>query len=74
MMLTTECCSTCKHMYRLEKLDYSAGGCQHTNMTGYICMCFGDEGVASWMVGNNPDIGMCECYEPRRKMILWWQQ
>lgn len=62
----SECCANCRRAYRLEKLDYSKGGCEHTDMEGYICMAFADEGLASWMVGNNPDTGMCECYAPKK--------
>lgn len=64
----TECCANCRRAYRLQKLDYSKGGCKHTDMEGYICMAFADEGLACWMVGENPDTGMCECYAPKKDM------
>ena len=60
-----ETCKTCRNHYRLEKLDYSAGGCQHSDMDGYICMAFADEGIACWMVGTDLDSGMCEAYVPK---------
>lgn len=56
----TSDCSTCKYRYRLEKLDYTGKGCQHSNPDGFICMAMADEGVANWMVGNST---ICECYE-----------
>jgi len=56
-------CGTCRFMLRLEKLDYSGKGCQHTDMDGFVCMAFADEGVANWMVGLSD--GRCECYEKR---------
>lgn len=59
-----ENCATCRRCYRLEKLDYS-NGCEHTTMDGYVCMAFADEGLAFWMVGEDIDSGMCECYEPK---------
>lgn len=62
----SECCATCKHRYNLEKLDYSNGGCVHTDMTGYICMAFADEHIACWMVGQNEETGICEAYEKRK--------
>ena len=60
-----ENCATCRRCYRLEKLDYSKDGCEHTTMDGYVCMAFADEGLACWMVGEDMDSGMCECYEPK---------
>lgn len=56
-------CLDCKNCYRLEKLDYSHGGCKHTDMEGFICMVFADEGVANWMVGLDEEKGHCEMYE-----------
>ena len=58
-----ECCNTCRHSYKLEKCDYSHGGCEHTNMEGYICMAFANERIACWMVGLDGENDMCECYE-----------
>ena len=67
--LNNECCATCKHKYRLEKLDYSQGGCIHTPLDGYICMAFERERLAEWMVGDDPENEMCEMYEPYRPVI-----
>lgn len=58
-----ECCNTCKRKMRLEKLDYSQGGCKHTDMEGFACLALASEGVISWMVGLRGD-GMCEEYVP----------
>lgn len=60
-----EHCGNCARCYRLEKLDYTQGGCIKTGMDGFICMAFADEGIACWMVGTDLDSGMCECYEPK---------
>ena len=60
-----ECCETCRLKLRLEKLDYSKGGCHHEWQDGYICLAFHDEGIACWMVGQPPETGMCECYTPK---------
>ena len=57
-----ECCNTCKNKYMLEKLDYSQGGCKHSHPEGFICMAFAYEGVANWMIGDDPDEGHCEVY------------
>ena len=62
-----EHCGNCVRCYRLEKCDYSQGGCIHTNMDGYICMAFADEGIACWMVGEDLNSGMCEAYMPKRE-------
>jgi len=56
-------CANCKRRYKLERLDYSNGGCIHTDMDGYICMAFADEGIACWIVGESEETGICECYE-----------
>ena len=61
------CCANCRHKYTLEKWDYSHGGCDHSVMNGYACMSFAKEGIAVWMVGEDPDYGMCECYEPKEE-------
>ena len=60
-----ECCETCGLKLRIEKLDYSKGGCIHTWPEGYICLAFRDEGIACWMVGAPAESGMCECYTPK---------
>ena len=58
-----ENCSTCKRRLRLVKLDYTHGGCEHTDLEGHICLIFEDEGIAYWMVGC--DNGLCEMYAPK---------
>lgn len=58
-----ECCQNCRHRYTLEKLDYSKGGCEHSQPEGFICMAFADEKVASWMVGLVGKNEKCECWE-----------
>lgn len=57
-----ECCSTCASCKKLVKFDYSGRGCKHTDMEGYACLAFETEGTVIWMVGNDKDHGMCECY------------
>ena len=57
-----ECCATCKNRLKLRKWDYTHGGCEHSDAGGFACMACEDEGMAIWMVGVNPDTGMCECY------------
>ena len=59
------CCSTCRMYYRLTKFDYSRGGCKHSDAEGFACLAYGYEGVAIWMIGNNPDTEVCEVYSPR---------
>lgn len=58
-------CATCKNRFDLRRFDYSHGGCEHTNMDGFICMAFADERTAIWMVGINEDSDGCECYTER---------
>lgn len=62
MMEENECCATCKLRLRIEKLDYSNRGCEHTWPEGYICLALANEGIAAWMVGHPAERGMCECY------------
>ena len=57
-----ESCSNCALCYEIEKLDYSHGGCEHSDPPGYICMAFGDEGKASWLVGQDIQSGLCEAW------------
>ena len=57
-----ECCANCNRRYKLTKFDYSHGGCEHTNMEGYICMAFADEKQAVWMVGSRENFDVCECF------------
>ena len=64
-----ECCCTCRHMYIGHKTDFTklkTGEPIDSVMKGYICMAFAYENVATWMVGNNPSMGLCEAYTPRR--------
>ena len=60
-----ECCTTCRNMLKLQKLDYTNGGCKHTDMDGFACIALSREGNVDWMVGVDPDTGMCECYESK---------
>lgn len=60
-----ECCANCRSQFRLVKSDYSNGGCEHTDMDGYICMAFADERQAVWMVGLNAETALCEVFEPK---------
>lgn len=62
-----ECCATCKRNLKIEKLDYSEGGCKHSHPEGFICLAFAYEGVASWMVGSDPENEMCEVYAPKNE-------
>lgn len=57
-----ECCANCRRRYKLTKFDYSCGGCEHTDMDGYICMAFVEEKQAVWMVGSNEQFDLCECF------------
>ena len=63
-----ECCSTCTKKLRLEKSDYSQGGCKHSWPSGFICLAFANEGIATWMIGLDPDSeDICEMYMPKEK-------
>ena len=62
----TECCNNCRLKMRLEKSDYSQGGCIHTDYDGYACLAFANEGVVCHMVGNNPDTGICEMFTAKK--------
>lgn len=64
-MTMDESCENCKRRYRLRKSDYSHGGCEHTDMEGFVCMCFASEGIAEWMVGNVAEYEICEAYQPK---------
>ena len=57
-------CNDCRNKYELVKLDYSKGGCIHTDMEGFCCMAFADEGQANWMVGLTGE-GQCECWSKK---------
>lgn len=65
----TDCCQNCKLHFPLVKFDYSKGGCEHSDMEGFVCMAFaapemGEPPVAIWMTGNDPEREMCECFVP----------
>ena len=60
-----ECCATCSRCLKLEKFDYSHGGCKHTDMEGYACTVFMREGTIAWMIGIDQNTGMCEAYSPK---------
>ncbi len=62
-----ECCETCDLRLRVEKLDCSQGGLKRSSQEGYICLAFQREGIASWIVGQDPENGVCECYMPKGK-------
>ena len=62
-----ECCATCKKRLNLTKFDYSKGGCEHTKLDGYVCLAFAYEGEAVWMVGEDENIGLCECYQEKER-------
>ncbi len=57
-----ECCANCLHRLKLEKLDYSKQGCEHTDMDGFVCLAFEKNGIAEWMVGLDDEHNMCELY------------
>lgn len=60
-----ECCDTCKYKMKLEKWDYSQGGCIHTDYDGFACTVFGYEGVILHHVGGDSARDRCECYAPK---------
>lgn len=60
-----ESCETCARRYRLRKSVYSHNGCEHSEMEGFICMCFANERIAEWMTGVVEEYGVCEAYQPR---------
>ena len=58
-------CADCVHRYRLERLHYPKhGGCEHTEMNGFICDIFANEGTMVWLIGEC-GVGGCEMYERR---------
>ncbi len=63
--VVVERCENCKHRYALKKFEYSKFGCADTDMPGYICMAFADEGLAIWMAGSSGN--GCECFSPKKK-------
>lgn len=58
-----ECCQNCRYRLSLKRFDYTKGSCEHTEMDGFICTIFSDEGVAVWMVGVEECEEQCECWE-----------
>ena len=63
-----ECCKTCIHKFKLEKWDYEVG-CKHSDMEGYACTAYIDEGLIINVVNMNEKNGICECYEKRFRVI-----
>lgn len=68
-MSKKECCGTCRYKYTIARNNYRNGGCKTDFLDGFVCMAFADEGIASWMVGIDPEIGMCEWWERIRRKI-----
>lgn len=62
-----KCCDTCKRKMRLDKYDYSIGGCKHTRYDGFACLAFIDEGLVIHMTGTGPANDICEMYEEKRE-------
>lgn len=54
-------CNTCKHRYKLVQYEYTDKGCKHTEMEGFVCSIFANEGVMVWQIGNTGKYG-CEEY------------
>ena len=65
-----KCCANCKFKFDLKILDYSNGGCRHSDADGFICMNFEDEGIAMHMIGLDENTGSCEAYSSRKKEII----
>ena len=65
-MIDKECCATCRRNLTIARNDYSDGGCRTDFLEGFVCMAFADEGIASWMVGLDPETGRCEMWGMRR--------
>lgn len=63
--MDNESCASCGLKLDIKKMDYSNGGCKHSDPGGYICLAFRNDGQACWMVGHPAEQGMCECYIPR---------
>lgn len=51
-----ECCDNCKLCFKIEKLDYSHGGCEHSWPEGFICMACAKEGVAKLIPSVKPSV------------------
>lgn len=67
--MDNECCANCALCMVLKKQDYTKGGCTETDMDGYACLVFKDEGIICWMLGVDKGVGMCEMYTP--KAVKW---
>ena len=64
------CCATCAFRYDLQKTDFTKLKTAEpidTDLEGYICMGFAYERVAIWLVGNDPQKGICEMYSPIKR-------
>ena len=57
----------CEYRMRAVHYDYSDKGCQHSDMDGFICIAFANEGVSVWMTGLPGDGYYCEMYAKREK-------
>ena len=64
-----ECCNNCALMYEAQKTDFTKLNTDEhidSKLEGYICMAFAFERVATWMIGSDPNTGMCEMYTPKK--------
>ena len=70
-MNNKECCNNCKYRCKLEKWDYSQGGCKHSDYEGFACVVFADESFVPHMVGIPGDgpYDLCEMFTPKEKTI-----
>ena len=68
-MESFENCANCRYRLKPVKMDYSKGGCEHSDMEGYICLAFQSDGIGAWMVGCRDDSEICECYLPKEGRI-----
>ena len=67
-------CSDCAHRYRLENWHYHEAWnkgkygmeVKHTEMNGFICDIFANEGTMVWLTGEC-GVGGCEMYERREE-------
>lgn len=67
------CCANCARRYTIHKNDYRPDGkCEHSKPEGFICMAFADEGIATWMVGDDKEMGACEEYVSKNKEKTNW--
>ena len=64
-----ECCDTCNKKMKLIKLDYSQGGCIHTDYDGFACLALASDGEVDHMVGLDSSVGRCEMYAPDKRTI-----